>query len=224
MKKLVLCIVTMTTACLISCAESNKAHNTGNESDSAAVENKEKMMADSANVGAGSLAEMEQDNEPTEGAPIEGEEWDVSVRTIDLDSDPRYEVIIRNSEGKTMTVGERKGFDYPTDMLETFGNVWQTDVDFDGHTDVLIFLGNMPASDQTFVQYDAWLYNPDDGKFYCPDTFREILNPEVDREETRILSHYIARDGKTRVYSAHYWQKDGNIQQVGETWTVSPNN
>ena len=30
------------------------------------------------------------------------------------------------------------------------------------------------------------------------------------------------RDGKTRVYSAHYWQRDGNIAQEGETWTVSP--
>jgi len=45
-------------------------------------------------------------------------------------------------------------------------------------------------------------------------------NPEVDRAETRIVSHYIANDGKTKVYSAYYWQKDGNIQQVGETWEV----
>jgi hypothetical protein len=153
------------------------------------------------------------------------EEYDVSVRTFDLDSQdpgPGYECIIRNKDGKTLQVVEGRTLGYPRDMLEPFGNVWQTDVDFDGYTDVLINLGFEPVSDQHFVRYDAWLYNPDDGKFYCPDTFREIINPEVDREETRILSHYIARDGKTRVYSAFYWQRDGNIQRVGESWTVEP--
>ena len=150
------------------------------------------------------------------------EEWDVSVRTFDMDSEPKYEVIIRDSEGKTRTVGERTGFDYPQDMLETFGNVWETDVNFDGHTDVMICLGKEPVSDQVFVRYDAWVYDTEDGKFYCQGPFREICNPEIDREGRRILSHYIARDGKTRVYSAHYWQRDGNIAQEGETWTVSP--
>lgn len=216
MRKLVFCITMMATVCLASCANGKKtqtdAENTTNSA--AAVNNN-----DSANVGAGSSAEMGEDNELKDD-PTNVEEWDVSVRTIDLDSDPRYEVIIRDSKGKTLTFGERKGFDYPTDMLETFGNVWQTDVNFDGRTDVMICLGLMPTSDQAFVKYDAWIYDPDDNKFYCQDSFREICNPEVDREGHRILSHYIARDGKTRVYSAHYWQKDGNIAQEGETWEV----
>lgn len=94
----------------------------------------------------------------------------------------------------------------------------KTDVNFDGQTDVMICLGREPVSDQTFVRYDAWVYDPDSGKFFCQGTFREICNPEVDRKEQRILGHYIARDGQTRVYSAHYWQKDGNIQSVGESW------
>ena len=161
-----------------------------------------------------------QEDDSANDDPTNVEEWDVSVRTFDMDSEPKYEVIIRDSEGKTLTVGRREGFDYPADMLEPFGNVWQTDVNFDGRTDVMICLGLMPTSDQTFVKYDAWVYDPDDNKFYCQSTFREICNPEVDREGHRILSHYIARDGKTRVYSAHYWQKDGNIAQEGETWTV----
>lgn len=201
---------------LVSCSNGKKATGNGSAADSTATENK----ADSANVGAGSAAEMGEDDESIKDDPTNVEVWDVSMRTFDLDSDPKYEMIIRNSEGKTLTLGERQGFDYPADMLETFGNVWQTDVNFDGYTDVMICLGQMPASDQTFVKYDAWVYDPDDGKFYCQNTFREICNPEVDREERRILSHYIARDGKTRVYSAFYWQKDGNIAQEGETWTV----
>ena len=221
MKKLVFCIAIMATVCLASCADGKKTQaDADNTSDSTAAMSK----TDSANVGAGSVAEMGEDGEATEqDDPTNAEEWDVSVRTIDLDSDPRYEVIIRDSKGKTLTFGERTGFDYPRDMLETFGNVWQTDVNFDGHTDVMICLGQEPVSDQTFVRYDAWVFDPDDNKFYCQGSFRDICNPEVDREGRRILSHYIARDGVTRVYSAHYWQKDGNIAQEGETWTLSPN-
>ena len=216
MRKLVFCIAMMATVCLASCANGKKTQTDAeNTADSAAAVSK----TDSANVSDDSAAETGEDNELKDD-PTNVEEWDVSVRTIDLDSDPRYEVIIRDSKGKTLTFGERKGFDYPTDMLETFGNVWQTDVNFDGHTDVMICLGLMPTSDQTFVKYDAWIYDPDDNKFYCQDSFREICNPEVDREGHRILSHYIARDGKTRVYSAHYWQKDGNITQEGKTWEV----
>ena len=216
MRKLVFCIAIMTTVCLASCANGKKTQtDADNTADSAAAISN----IDSANVSAGSAAEMGEGNESKDD-PTNVEEWDVSVRTIDLDSDPRYEVIIRDGNGKTLTFGERNGFDYPTDMLETFGNVWQTDVNFDGRTDVMICLGLMPTSDQTFVKYDAWVYDPDDNKFYCQGTFREICNPEVDREGRRILSHYIARDGKTRVYSAFYWQKDGNIAQEGETWEV----
>ena len=216
MRKLVFCIAIMATVCFASCANGKKTQaDAANTADSAAAVSN----VDSANVSAGSAAEMGEDNESKDD-PTNVEEWDVSVRTIDLDSDPRYEVIIRDSNGKTLTFDERNGFDYPTDMLETFGNVWQTDVNFDGRTDVMICLGLMPTSDQTFVKYDAWVYDPDDNKFYCQGTFREICNPEVDREGRRILSHYIARDGKTRVYSAFYWQKDGNIAQEGETWEV----
>lgn len=212
MKQLVLSIVVLGTITFISCGNKTTATDA---TDSIATENK---VDSSANVGAGSATEMGE--ELANDDPTNVEEWDVSVRTFDLDSEPKYEVIIRNSEGKTMTVGRREGFDYPQDMLETFGNVWQTDVNFDGHTDVMICLGREPVSDQTFVRYDAWIYDTDDGKFYCQSTFRDICNPEVDREGHRILGHYIARDGETRVYSAHYWQKDGNIVQEGETWTA----
>jgi hypothetical protein len=217
-KNLALTVAFFCIAALVACANSSKSQGDADANDSTQV-----AAADSANVGAGSLADMATgENEPLDGAPRINEEYDVSVRTFDMDSNdpgPGYEAIIR-LDGKTLQVVEGRGYDYPENMLESFGNVWMADVDFDGHTDVLISLGTMPASDQTFTQYDAWLYNSDDGKFYCPQTFRDIYNPEVDVKEHRILSHYIARDGKTKVYSAHYWQKDGNIQQVGKSWTV----
>ena len=216
MKKVLfsLAITAVATVSMASCG--NKT--TANAGTGDSVNSEDAVVATAVDTTASVEAE-ESDGAAADGQGL-AEEWDVSVRTFDMDSEPKYEVIIRDSEGKTRTVGERTGFDYPQDMLETFGNVWETDVNFDGHTDVLICLGKMPASDQTFVQYDAWVYDTEDGKFYCQGTFRDICNPEIDREGRRILSHYIARDGKTRVYSAHYWQRDGNIAQEGETWTV----
>ena len=208
-------ITAIASVAMASCG--NKTTANGGTADS--VNSESTVVATAADTTASAV--LAEDGAAADGKGLD-EEWDVSVRTFDIDSEPKYEVIIRDSEGKTRTVGERTGFDYPQDMLETFGNVWETDVNFDGHTDVLICLGRMPASDQTFVHYDAWVYDPDDGKFYCQGTFRDIFNPEIDREEHRILSHYIARDGVTRVYSAHYWQKDGNIVTVGDSWTVSP--
>ncbi len=217
MKKVLfsLAITAVASVAMASCG--NKTTANAGTADSV---NSEEIVAATA-VDTTASEALAEDGAAADGQGL-AEEWDVSVRTFDMDSEPKYEVIIRDSEGKTRTVGERTGFDYPQDMLETFGNVWETDVNFDGHTDVMICLGRMPASDQTFVHYDAWVYDTEDGKFYCQGTFRDIFNPEIDREGRRILSHYIARDGKTRVYSAHYWQRDGNIAQEGETWTVSP--
>jgi hypothetical protein len=208
-------ITAIASVAMASCG--NKTTANGGTADS--VNSESTVVATAADTTASAV--LAEDGAAADGKGLD-EEWDVSVRTFDMDSEPKYEVIIRDSEGKTRTVGERTGFDYPQDMLETFGNVWETDVNFDGHTDVMICLGRMPASDQTFVHYDAWVYDTEDGKFYCQGTFRDIFNPEIDREEHRILSHYIARDGVTRVYSAHYWQKDGNIVTVGDSWTVSP--
>ncbi len=218
MKKVLfsLAITAVATIAMASCG--NKT--TANAGTVDSVNSEDAVVATAVDTTASVEAE-ESDGAAADGQGL-AEEWDVSVRTFDIDSEPKYEVIIRDSEGKTRTVGERTGFDYPQDMLETFGNVWETDVNFDGHTDVLICLGKEPVSDQVFVRYDAWVYDTEDGKFYCQGTFREICNPEIDREGRRILSHYIARDDKTRVYSAHYWQRDGNIAQEGETWTVSP--
>ena len=219
MKKSVI-MLAVATAMVLTCCGGKTAQASGEAKDADSV----KVVGGDTAANSGTEADDKTtaDNEATEGESVNGEEWDVSVRTFDLDSQdpgPGYEVIIRDRKGKTLTMGERRGNGYPRDMLETFGNVWQADVDFDGHTDVLISLGLEPVSDQVFKRYDAWLYNPEDGKFYCPDTFRDICNPEIDKSDTRILGHYVARDGVTKVYSAHYWQRDGNIQQVGETWT-----
>lgn len=179
-------------------------------------------VADSAKADDGCFTDMPPgENEPLDDRPLINEEFDVSVRTFDMDSHdpgPGYEVTI-GLDGKTLQVVEGRGYDYPKDMLESFGMVWMVDADFDGHTDVLVSLGTAPASDQTFEQYDAWLYNPDEGKFHYAKTFRDIYNPEFDAKGHRVLSHYVARDGKTVVYSAYYWQKDGSIKEVGKTWT-----
>ena len=123
------------------------------------------------------------------------EKWDVSVRTYDKDSKdpgPGYEFIVR-VKGKPFTARGR-GFSYPLDMLEQFGNVWLVDADFDGHTDVLICLGTEPAANGVNKRYD------------------------VDKENTRVVGYITDSDGRTKICSEYYWQRDGNIQQVGETW------
>lgn len=145
------------------------------------------------------------------------EEWDVSVRTTDLEEqEPRYEAIIRDASGTTIQVAEGHTVDYPQDMLKPFGNVWQADINFDGHTDIMICLGMMPASDQTITYYDAWLYNPQTGKFKHHEGFRDISNPEVDAVNKYVKAHYLLRDGKTKHYTAFTIQNDGTQKRVKE--------
>ena len=153
---------------------------------------------------------------PAESTPA-AEEWDVSVRTIDLEEEkPRYEAIFRDANGKTIQVAEGNTVDYPQDMLKPFGNVWQADVDFDGHTDIMICLGMMPASDQTITYYDAWLYDPQTGKFKYHEGFRDISNPEVDTVNKYVKGHYLLRDGETKQYFAFTVQKDGTQKKLKE--------
>ncbi len=146
------------------------------------------------------------------------EEWDVSVRTTDLEGqEPRYEAIFRDASGNTIQVAEGHTEDYPQDMLEPFGNVWQADVNFDGHTDIMICLGMMPVSDQVFTHYDAWLYIPQTGKFKHHEGFRDISNPEVDNVNKYVKAHYLLRDGKTKHYTA-LTILDNGTQKVVKEW------
>ena len=157
-----------------------------------------------------------EEAEPAEGAPV-AEKWDVSVRTTDLEEEkPRYEAIIRDANGKTIQVVEGNTVDYPRDMLEPFGNVWQADVNFDGHTDIMICLGMMPASDQTITYYDAWLYNPNAGEFFHHEGFRDISNPEIDTANKYVKGHYLLRDGVTKQFFAYALQKDGTQKKLKE--------
>ena len=145
------------------------------------------------------------------------EEWDVSVRTTDLEEEqPRYEAIFRDAKGNTIQVAEGHTVDYPQDMLKPFGNVWQADVNFDGHTDIMICLGMMPASDQVITYYDAWLYNPQTGKFDFHKGFSDISNPEVDTTNQYVTSHYLLRDGVTKQYVALSIQNDGTQKKLKE--------
>ena len=178
------------------------------------------VVADDETAAPAETAESVMDAEPAEEDLLGAEDWDISVRTFDLDSQdpgPGYEAIIRR-DGKALQVAEGRTEGYPEDMLEPFGNVWQADVNFDGHTDVMICLGLEPVSDQVFMRYDAWIYNPTSDNFTRAQSFRGIINPEVDKKEKRILGHYIARDGETKVYNAYYWQADGDIKPVGKSW------
>lgn len=213
-RKSILFLVLSVCFALTACG--SKTSDTAEKASAASTDSEQPVAVQTADSSAAKVEDEEDD-------PTNSEEFNVSVRTFDMDSQdpgPGYEATVSNKAGKTIQVLEGRTEGYPPDMLKTFGEVWQTDINFDGHTDVLICLGWVPVSDQHFVLYDAWLFNPDEGKFICSPNFRDIYNPEVDREKKRILSHYIARDGVQRVYSALYWQPDGSLQEAGETWVV----
>ena len=159
------------------------------------------------------------DDNITDGSTPETLNFEVSVVTPDLEEQyPRYEATV-TSGNKTIQVLKGKTEDYPKDMLGKFGQVTQVDVNFDGYTDLLICLGEVPASDQTFLTYDAWIYNPEKGQFRLHEGFRDIYNAEVDAANKRILSHYLVRDGKTKYYNAVRLKDDGTVEEMGEGWT-----
>ena len=215
MKKVLLSIaIVVLVATMVSCG--NKTAQ-GGDNDSTAVADSAVSMA-----AADSVATAPEDLRTVEAVEAQGndpdaEEWDVSVRTTDLEEQkPRYEAIFRDANGNTIQVAEGHTVDYPQDMLKPFGNVWQADVNFDGHTDIMICLGMMPASDQVITYYDAWLYNPQTGKFNYHEGFRDISNPEVDTVNKYVTSHYLLRDGETKQYTALTIQNDGTQKKLKE--------
>ena len=147
------------------------------------------------------------------------DEYDVSLRIVDADGEqPGYEAIFRMN-GKALQVLEARVEDRPSDM-EEFGNVIQKDVNFDGYDDLLICLGGQSVSDQTFMYYDAWIFNPQtigNSPLSRYEPFRDIANAEVDSAQKRILSHYLVRDGVTYNYTAMRWQ-NGELKTEGQSW------
>lgn len=224
MKKVFLSIaIVAVLAAMVSCG--NKTVK-GGDSDSTALADSMVTMApgesgsgyqENMQDSAGEHVISDEGVASPQGDGQDAEEWDVSVRTTDLEEqEPRYEAIFRDASGNTIQVAEGHTVDYPQDMLRPFGNVWQADVNFDGHTDIMICLGMMPASDQVITYYDAWLYNPQTGKFNHHEGFRDIANPEVDNVNKYVKAHYLLRDGKNKHYTAFVIQSDGTQKMVKE--------
>lgn len=158
------------------------------------------------------LADSAVTEAPAEGAPAAGE-WDVKVNIYDQ---VMYEAIIRDAKGNDIMLIGGNTVDYPEEMLKPFGNVWQADVNFDGHTDIMICLGMKPVNGQSVTWYEAWLYNPQTGKFYSHSDFRQINNPEVDTVNKYITGHNLLRDGKTKQYTAYAIQENGSLKKLKE--------
>lgn len=191
MKKVLFSIAIIAVAAMVSCT--GKASKGGGNASVA--------LADSAVTEA-----------PAEGAPAT-EEWDVKVNIYDQ---VMYEAIIRDAKGNDIMLIGGNTVDYPEEMLKPFGNVWQADVNFDGHTDIMICLGMKPVNGQSVTWYEAWLYNPQTGKFYSHSDFRQINNPEVDTVNKYITGHNLLRDGKTKQYTAYAIQENGSLKKLKE--------
>ena len=151
-----------------------------------------------------------------EGEPVT-EQWDVSVRITDLEEEkPHYEAIIRDASGKTIQVVEGNTNAYrPIELLKPFGNVWQADVDFDGHTDIMICMGIQPLLGYK-TYYDAWIFNPQTGKFDYHEGLSDLNNPEVDTIRKCVTYHY-PLDSVTEQYTAISVQKNGTLKEL-KSW------
>ena len=145
------------------------------------------------------------------------EKWNVSMRTTDLEGEkPRYEAIICDANGKTIQVIAGNTSAYrPQDLLKPFGKVQQADVDFDGHTDIIICLGIQPLCGY-ITHYDAWLYNPQTGKFDYHEDFGNICNPEVDTINKYVTNNYML-DSVTKHCIAYAIQKNGTLKEL-KSW------
>lgn len=157
-----------------------------------------------------------QQIQPAEGVSV-AEQWDVSVSTTDLEVDtPRYEAIIRDAKGKTIQVVKGNTNAYrPIELLKPFGNVWQADVDFDGYTDIMICMGIQPLLGYK-TYYDAWIFNPQTGKFDYHEGLSDLNNPEVDTIRKCVTYHY-PLDSVTEQYTAVSVQKNGMLKEL-KSW------
>ena len=91
------------------------------------------------------------------------------------------------------------------------GVVQETDVNFDGHPDVLLFRGGLGAQSIDF--YDCWI--AEGSRLVRCEGFEEIPNPYVDTENRVIYGH--VRDGAAAYYDLKYRVEGTKVVQTEET-------
>ena len=91
------------------------------------------------------------------------------------------------------------------------GVVYETDVNFDGHPDVLLFRGVLGAQGIDF--YDCWI--SDGSRLVRCEGFEEIPNPYVDAGNKLIYGH--VRDGAAAYYTLQYRVDGTKVVQTEET-------
>ena len=91
------------------------------------------------------------------------------------------------------------------------GVIMETDVNFDGHTDVLLFRGVLGAQGIDF--YDCWI--SDGSRLVRCEGFEEIPNPYVNTESKLIYGHI--RDGAAAYYDLLYRVEGTKVVQMEET-------
>ncbi len=128
--------------------------------------------------------------------------------------EPEYEVAVY-SDGKLIQT-LKGNLDVAPNDWNGVGDVTVVDMDFDGHKDLMVFLGNY-ATNNAFAYYDAWCYDSGTGKYVVRPSFRDVSYPEVDEAEKTITGYYLIRDGSKR-YQRYEWKSDGTITESGEAW------
>ena len=72
----------------------------------------------------------------------------------------------------------------PTDMNE-FGRLIIADVNFDGHSDVLVCLGRYDMEE--YLYFDAWLWDPSKHSFAYNEDFQYYGNPAIVKSKKEII-------------------------------------
>lgn len=74
----------------------------------------------------------------------------------------------------------------PTDMNE-FGRLILVDVNFDGHTDLLVCLGRYDMEE--YMYFDAWIWDTDYENFSYDENFRNYAEPAISKSQKKVVEN-----------------------------------
>ena len=70
--------------------------------------------------------------------------------------------------------------------MKEVGRLILADVNFDGHTDLLVCLGRYDAAEH--LQFDAWIWEPGEEFFVYDEDFRYYKNPAISASKKTIFT------------------------------------
>ena len=113
-----------------------------------------------------------------------------------------------NEKDSPLSFEERLNGAFTSDQEEQIEWVSESDINFDGIPDVMVYLGLTPSAQSL---YKAFVWNPVTRQFYPVSAFDEIQEPSFDSTEKTITS--VARS-YTKAYIDVYKWKNGTLNKI----------